>query len=124
MINVELYLVSVSALAPQAALLPVVAAASVGQVAAKVLLYGVGRGALRLPTFRDGGRVTAAVERLRNARGGAYSVVFAGALLGLPPFYAVSVAAGVLRIRLSAFVVLGLLGRLLRFAAIFMLPRF
>ena len=123
LINVEVYLVSISAFAPQAGLLPVVVAASVGQVAAKLLLYGAGLGALRLRSFRNRAGLAAMVERLRAARVGAQAMLFASALLGVPPFYLVSVAAGVLRLSVPALVVLGLAGRLLRFAAIFLLPR-
>jgi membrane protein YqaA with SNARE-associated domain len=43
--------------------------------------------------------------------------------VGVPPLYAVAVAAGTLRLGLPTFVALGFLGRLLRFAAILLLPR-
>ena len=47
----------------------------------------------------------------------------ASAVTGLPPFYAISVAAGVLRLRFVLFFALGLAGRTLRFAAVFVVPR-
>ena len=50
-------------------------------------------------------------------RGGAAStVVFASAAVGLPPFYGVSLASGVLGMRLPIFLVSGSAGRCVRFA--------
>lgn len=50
-------------------------------------------------------------------------MVFASALTGLPPLYVVSVAAGLGRFPLARFVALTLLGRLLRFAFVFLVPQ-
>jgi membrane protein YqaA with SNARE-associated domain len=50
------------------------------------------------------------------------ALVFTSALTGLPPFYAVSVAAGMLGFRPGPFLAAGLAGRLLRFGAVFALP--
>ena len=48
--------------------------------------------------------------------------MFASAAAGFPPFFMVTVAAGAARMNLAAFVVLGFLGRLVRFAVIVALP--
>lgn len=121
--NVEVYLLSLSALSPQAATLPVALAACLGQMAAKSLLYLAGRGLVKLPIGRAQDRIAAAAARLARAEGGAMTLVLTSALTGLPPFYAISLAAGVLRLRFLPFFVLGFGGRLARFAAVFILPR-
>ena len=47
----------------------------------------------------------------------------ARALSSVPPFYAVSLAAGALRLRYGGFLAAGGLGTFVRFAALFALPR-
>lgn len=121
LLNVELYLAGVAIAAPGASVVPLALAAGLGQILAKVVLYGAGLGVLRLSTRRGGLERVAA--RLHGGGPGARAVVFASALVGVPPLYAVAVAAGTLRLGLPAFVALGFLGRLLRFAAILLLPR-
>jgi len=121
-LNVEAYLLVVAVAVPRAEVLPLVVAAAAGQVAAKALLYGAGLGALR-PSIARRPRLEGAVARLAGAGTGARGIVFASALLGVPPFYAVSVAAGVVRLGLPGFLAIGLLGRLLRFTAILLAPR-
>lgn len=117
------------------------AVVAVGQVAGKTLYYLAARGSIRLPAFlrrraarerppsarRD--RWRARTKRLRgwvdgvrerchrhpNWMFGAYSV---SSLFGLPPFMAVTVLAGLVRMRMSVFFAAGLLGRFTRFAAL------
>lgn len=122
-LNVEAYLLSLSALSPQTAVAPVALAAAMGQMAAKSLLYLTGRGLLRLPLGGKRDRIGEAAARLSNAECGAMSLVLVSAITGIPPFYAVSVAAGFLRLRFGRFLALGCCGRLLRFAAVLILPR-
>jgi membrane protein YqaA with SNARE-associated domain len=122
-LNVEAYLLSVSALSSETAVLPVAAAAALGQMAAKSLLYLAGRGLLKLPLRRASDRIRDVTARLARAQCGAMTLVGASAVTGIPPFYGVSVAAGVLRLRFGRFFAVGCCGRFLRFAAIFILPR-
>lgn len=122
-LNVEAYLVSVAALAPDAPPWPIAIAAALGQMAAKSLLYLAGRGLLRLPTSRAKEKIEAATARLARAEHGSLALVTASALTGLPPFYAISVAAGVLRLHFARFFALGLAGRTVRFAAVVLVPR-
>jgi membrane protein YqaA with SNARE-associated domain len=122
-INVEAWLVGVSVACPGAALVPVVLAATLGQVAAKVVLYHAGGGATAWGMRHRGARLAVTVRRLEGAASRGTGVVFASALTGLPPLYLVSLAAGVVRFRLPRFVALAVVGRLLRFTAVFLLPR-
>lgn len=64
-INVELWLVGVAATAPRGAILPVVLAASLGQVAAKILLY-LGGGTAVPALRRRGPRAWAALQELQG----------------------------------------------------------
>lgn len=121
LVNLETYLLSVAALRPGSSLPPVVLAASLGQMSAKCLLFLAGRGALALP-LRHRGRALQAAAWLER-RGCGPALVFASAFSGIPPFYLVSVAAGLLRFPLAAFLLCGTAGRLLRFSAVFLLPR-
>ena len=55
----------------------------------------------------------------RSERGGAlWSLVFASAATGVPPFYGTSLASGAVGMRLSPFITAGSLGRFLRFGAL------
>src|SRR5688500_6529618 len=121
-INIERYLRGAAALAPAAVAVPLVLAATIGQMVGKVVMYFAATGAVKLPGERlqkalDGMNATL---RDRPRSGGA--LVFASAAAGVPPFFIVTVAAGAARMNLAAFVVLGFLGRLIRFAVIVALP--
>jgi membrane protein YqaA with SNARE-associated domain len=50
------------------------------------------------------------------------TVVFVSSLVGFPPFYLVSVAAGALEMAFGPFLALGSVGRLLHFGVIAWLP--
>lgn len=129
-VNAEAYLVGVAALTrpPSVWLLALVAAA--GQMVGKLLFYYAGRGALRLPRLlqrkQKQGRWAA---RLRGWRQRAEAkplfgagLVLVSALAGLPPFAAVSVLAGVVRLPVWVFAPLGLAGRYGRFLVLLLAP--
>jgi membrane protein YqaA with SNARE-associated domain len=122
-INVEAWVLGISFASPAATLVPVVLAASLGQVAAKCLLYRAGGGAVAWSTRGDAARVASAVRRLEGAASRGALLVFASALTGVPPLYATSLAAGAARFRFDRFLVLVLLGRVLRFGLLSALPR-
>jgi membrane protein YqaA with SNARE-associated domain len=116
-LNLEAFLAGAAALSSEATLLLVVVPATVGQMAAKTLLYLGGRGLVELP-WGAPSRVRESAARLAAAPRSA-GVVFSSALVGLPPFYLVSVGAGAMRVPPLVFVGLGTVGRFLRFAAVF-----
>jgi len=121
LVNIEVYLAGAAALAPKCPAAVVVAAAALGQMAAKTLLFLGGRGLVGLPS-RQGDRVRAAAARLSGRGRSAPALVFTSALTGVPPFYVTSVGAGLVGVRVGPFVAAGLVGRLLRFSAVFALP--
>ena len=120
-VNAEAYLVFASLVFPRGSLPGVVLCATAGQMTGKVALYFAGSGALRLPLRRHEARIEQARAVLQGRRSNA--VVFLSALSGLPPFYFVSIAAGVLRTRLRGFLAWGSLGRALRFAVCVVSPQ-
>jgi membrane protein YqaA with SNARE-associated domain len=122
-INVEAWVLGISVASPAATLVPVVLAASLGQVVAKCLLYRAGGGAVAWSTRGDAARVAAAVRRLEGAASRGTLLVFASALTGVPPLCATSLAAGAARFRFDRFLLLTLVGRVLRFGFVFLLPR-
>src|SRR5262245_25766928 len=118
-LNSEAYLLMVAALAPPQAAPAAVVGLTLGQMVAKGLLYLVGSGAASARVLRGRAeRLAAFRRRLSGSRGSSSAVVFASALLGVPPFYLVSVAAGSLRYSLARFMLVGGSGRMLRFAAV------
>src|SRR5262245_14975906 len=122
-INAELYLIGVGAAVSDEALVPVVLLSALGQMTGKAGLYAGGRGLLKL---RPGSR-TGAVERLHSRvlekKGSTGALLFASAFLGLPPFYVLSIVAGMLHVRFAAFLLLGFVGRALRFGLVILMPQ-
>jgi membrane protein YqaA with SNARE-associated domain len=122
-VNAELYLLAASAAAPRAFVVPLVIAAALGQMAGKTAMYFAGRGALRLRGRRANRALTEIQAKYRGHRAIGSALLFTSAAAGLPPFYIVSIACGVMRVGLARFLALGLAGRLVRFAAIVLVPQ-
>lgn len=126
-VNAELYLIAASAAVPPGVAWMLVIAAALGQMVGKSLMYYAGVGALSLP----GARLQRMVAQVRERYEGAGAtgttlgsgVILLSASVGLPPFYVVSIACGLLRIPFAQFFVLGLLGRLIRFGVIVLAPQ-
>jgi membrane protein YqaA with SNARE-associated domain len=119
-LNVELYLLAVAALtgAPAAA---IVGLATAGQTAAKLVLYLVGKGALNLRWVKKSASSKAA-DAFAKRPGGGLGIVAVSSVIGFPPLYAVSLLAGTLRLPLAAFTAIIIVGRVIRFAAVYLAP--
>ena len=124
LINIEVYLGGVAA-GRVGSVWPLAIVAAAGQMAGKVVYYYLGRSSLDWGWVRrktDGPKFQAQLERWRHRLGDrpyiAGLVVFIAASVGIPPLAIVSVIAGSLRVSFPVFVVLGFLGRVLRFASI------
>lgn len=126
-VNAELYLIGASAAVRPGVAWMLVIAAALGQMAGKSVMYYAGVGALALP----GDRLRRMVAQVRERYEGAGAtgttlgtgVILLSAGVGLPPFYVVSIACGLLRIPFMQFFVLGLAGRLVRFGVIVLAPQ-
>jgi membrane protein YqaA with SNARE-associated domain len=119
-INLEIYLLGVAALS-RASAPAVVGLAVAGQMLAKFLLYQAGKGALH-SRFIRWKRREAAVRTFEKHRTHALAVVAVSSITGLPPFYGVSLAAGAVRLPLASFLVVGTVGRLVRFTLVYLAP--
>lgn len=126
-VNAEIYLVAASAAVTPGVAWMLVIAASLGQMVGKSLMYYAGVGALSLPSERLRRMVAQVRERYQGAGATGTTlgtgVILLSATVGLPPFYVVSIACGLLRIPFAQFFVLGLIGRLARFGIIVLAPQ-
>lgn len=139
LVSIEIFLVGLALQKPHIPWLALGAVVAIGQVAGKLLYYYAAKGDLPLPRWLRRKRRTApSLRRLRWALRtkrirawietlrekcrrhprwmvGTYGL---SSVLGLPPFMATSVLAGMVRMSLSAFVSAGLVGRFIRFSAL------
>jgi membrane protein YqaA with SNARE-associated domain len=124
-VNAEAYLGGVGLWNEGAGVWVLAAVAAAGQMAGKVIWYFLGRSSLswawvRRRTESAGWQARYATWQ-RRTRGSPWLVsllLFASALVGLPPFAIISVLAGQLAVPLALFAVVGFAGRWLRFAAV------
>lgn len=129
-VNAEAYLVAVAAVTHPPNVWLLAAVAAVGQMLGKLVYYGAGRGGRRLPQLLQREQAPGRwATRLRHwqdraARHPVYAValMLVSAFIGLPPFAAVSVLVGVIRLPVWAFVLTGTVGRYARFAACLAAP--
>jgi membrane protein YqaA with SNARE-associated domain len=120
-VNAELFLVGVAAIAPASSLWVVALLGALGQMVAKSGMYFGGRGVVRLPLGKRSAALEQARERIERWRSKDL-LVFVSAALGLPPFFAISIIAGTLRFPFARFLVAGFGGRLLRFSLLLAIP--
>ena len=123
-VNTEVYLIGAAALVPRELWPPLVVAGTVGAMAGKVLLYYAGRGVVRLP----GGRVKRGLQKAQTqmeTRPRVGMALYAvSSLVGIPPFYVTTLAAGAVGMNFTFFLVVGFVGRLIRFALVVALPQY
>jgi membrane protein YqaA with SNARE-associated domain len=118
--NLELYLVAVATLT-DASPVAMVGLATAGQTLAKVILYLAGKGALNIKWVKKGASSKAAGAFAKRPGSGLGIVAFSS-VVGFPPLYGVSLIAGTLRLPAAAFVVIIVIGRLIRFGGIYLVP--
>jgi membrane protein YqaA with SNARE-associated domain len=123
-VNTEIYLIAVSAMAPPEYVMPLVIAATVGQMVGKVAMYYAGMGVLRIRSGKIRDRVHALRERMESRPWLAKGVLFSSATVGLPPLYAVTLACGALGMGIFSFLVIGSVGRLIHFTVVALLPQY
>lgn len=123
-LHAEMFLVTASLVAPPELRWPLVIAATCGQMLGKVGMYYAGRGIKLIPGERMQRRIQLASARYRGMREVGGGLVFVSAASGLPPFYLVSIAAGIVTFPLMPFIIFGFAGRLIRFGVVVFLPHF
>lgn len=120
-LHAEAYLVTASLIAPPELRWPLVIAATGGQMLGKIGMYYAGRGVRLIPGERMQRKIKLATARYSGREIGS-SLVFVSASSGFPPFYLLSIAAGISTFPLRLFIIFGLAGRFIRFAvAVFVL---
>lgn len=122
-INTELVVLGAAAAAPAEMILPLILIASSTQMMAKSILYLAGSGLLRLPKGYLANHFDAALARVQQRQNASSAMLFASASTGFPPFYVVSVASGALHIQFRRFLLIGFLGRTIRFAILVIAPQ-
>ncbi|SMD11074.1 YqaA family protein [Kibdelosporangium aridum] len=142
LVSTEVFVLALIAREPNIPCLALGAVVAVAQILGKLLYYLAARGSLRLPTFmhrKDKPLTERRIrwqQRTKRVRAwlhwltekchkhphwmtGTYGV---SAVVGLPPFMATTVLAGLAKMPMSTFVVAGLAGRCVRFTLLAMSP--
>jgi membrane protein YqaA with SNARE-associated domain len=118
-VNGELFLIGVIlATDDPPVALAVAVLMAVGQMIAKIILYKAACKATDLGRGRFAAKLQAARERTEKWKNKPLSVTFISAIFGLPPFYIVTLVAGILKVRFISFLWLGIVGRVIRFVAL------
>lgn len=120
LINAELFLVGLVRFAVErSSQLPaIVLAAAAGQMVAKIGLYYAGRSMIDLPRGRYKAKVETVRAKIEQWKSKPYIIYGVSSVVGLPPFYLTVLAAGAMRIRFEAFLAIGMVGRVIRFAVL------
>lgn len=119
----EAMVVGVAVTVRPALVLPVIVVATVAQMAAKLLVFAGGRAGRTTLGPRRQALVDVASQRLSGRRTLRLTTTFLSAVAGLPPFYAVTVAYGALRLPMSEYLITGTAGRTLRLAVMILAGR-
>jgi membrane protein YqaA with SNARE-associated domain len=142
LINIEIFVLVLVTREPALPFLALGAVVAIAQVSGKMLYYIAARGWLHLPKFmhrrtkpltarrarwqQRTKRVRARVERLTDKchrhphwMAGTYGV---SAVVGLPPFMATTILAGLARMPVVTFLTTGLAGRFIRFSLLAAFP--
>lgn len=117
-LNAELLVLAAAALVPLAGLPFVVAVATGGQMLGKTTLFALARWLPRKLPKRARAALDRASRRVAAQKRGPATLVLTSAASGIPPLYGVSLACGALGMRLPTFVIMGCVGRAVRFGAI------
>lgn len=120
---IEPFLLAVGLVAPHSMLLPLALVATASHMAGKAALYLGSGEATKLLSDRRQQAIERARARLSRHRRYQYLTVFTSAISGIPPFYAITVAAAMVKLPLLPFMALGTVGRACRFIALVLAPQ-
>jgi membrane protein YqaA with SNARE-associated domain len=123
-VNAEVIVLSMPAVAPsRVALVILVLIATAGQMTGKCFLYWAGRKGNKALRGRAGRFLEKQRERLAARPVKAVVLVLVSSVIGLPPFYVMTLVAGALRMNFAVYLTAGTTGRLVRFSALVVLPQ-
>ena len=117
-VNAEVYVVGAAVIVPSPLWPALLVLFTVGTMVGKGIVFMSAERLTNAAAPAVRARIDRAVAMLQRRPAAVWPIVFLSAVVGLPPFYAVTVAGGVLRLGLAGFLVVGGVGRLLRFATL------
>jgi membrane protein YqaA with SNARE-associated domain len=118
-INAEVVVLSLPAVAGSTpALVALVGVATLGQMAGKSVIYWAARRGVRAPSAAMQARLDDWRLRLEHRRYALPALVFVSSVVGIPPFYLMTLLAGALGMSFPLFLVAGTAGRLVRFGSL------
>ena len=118
LVNAEVLVAGAAVAAPPGYVIPVIAVCTLGQMVAKVGLYAGARWLPERLPAKARARLDRASEKTKRLEQAGFTLVLVSSVVGIPPFYLITLAAGAMRLNLTAFIVVGLLGRAVRFGII------
>ena len=121
-VNSELYLLAVSTIATRPALFPIAVLTAPGQMLGKTILFYAGRGVIKIPTRKYEAKMEAVKQKFERWQNKTDLLIFISAFAGVPPLYVVSVVGGAINVNFARFFVVGMIGRVVRFAAVVFFP--
>jgi membrane protein YqaA with SNARE-associated domain len=123
-VNAEILVLSLPAVAPsRSALFVLLLVATAGQMTGKCVLYWAGRKGNTVLRGRAGEALTKWRQRLEARPSRAVALVLVSSIVGLPPFYLMTLVAGALKMNFLTYLTAGTAGRLVRFGALVTLPQ-
>jgi len=121
-INSEILLVLISTTMSRTLFFPVLLISTTGQMLAKLVMYLAGRGILKISLMKYKEKLNEMILKMQKWQSKTGFFLFISAFSGFPPFYLVTIAAGMLKMNFFQFLVLGFAGRLLRFTLLLYFP--
>jgi membrane protein YqaA with SNARE-associated domain len=97
--------------------------ATLSHMGGKAVIYYASSAFERLPEGRFKERIRAAHAQAEKHSNLGTALVFTSSLVGLPPLYLITVVCGALRFPFAHFFAAAFVGRIIRFAALIMLPQ-
>ncbi len=122
LVNAEAVVIGAAALSGEDVIWQIAVVSAFGQMAAKGMLYFAGRGALNIPMGKYEQKLADVERKFEKWRGKSDLFIFLSASVGFPPFYVVSILAGVVKHNFYRFFLSGMIGRTIRFGLLALFP--
>lgn len=117
-VNAEVVVAAAAVAVPWSQWWLVVTVCALGQMIAKAALYALARWLPQRLPARAVRHLERASEKAARIERAGWPLILLSAFVGLPPFYVISLAAGIVRVNFAAFVIIGFVGRWARFAVL------
>ncbi|MCA9733929.1 MAG: VTT domain-containing protein [Deferribacteres bacterium] len=122
-VNAEAIVIGVAAMSEDNIVWQVGFVAALGQMLAKGMLFYAGRGVIKIPMGKYEAKLAEVEEKFQKWQGRSDAFIFLSASVGFPPFYVVSILAGMLKLNFARFFASGLAGRFIRFGLLALFPQ-